>query len=376
MNKSLIGRSLCALVLITCAVAALRCVPAHAAPPRARTLTPIEALSAGTFPRVYVVGTTGCLGPSCLRLVSTTIGGHGDTLAALPPLERSRYGLGGTTLQSLSFANGGQGYALVGPPSSMSLYVTHDAATTWQKVSAMPGLTFERITVTDRVVYATMAKCAGADEHCVDVTIAKSALWPIHWTALELPNSPNDALHAGDFAVSANNTTLWLSRVDNNAEVIWRSTNEGATFHETTEPRLVSINGCSFEIVEPNYAWAQCPTGMLVSFYYSHDAGAQWTSVPQRPYAGTGGGFFAPAGNSVAVIDYGQSAHNVYRVDMNDDAATDVGELNCDATNTPVFAAGGSGLVVCTTEAGSTSSSSLYSTSDEGALWHRARLQT
>ncbi len=189
----------------------------------------------------------------------------------------------------------------------------------------MSGVTFQRITVTGSVVYATMAKCTSFDDGCVDVTIAKSALWPIHWTALRLPSIPNNGLNGGIPEVSADVTSVWLSEIENNAEVIWRSTNEGTTFHETTEPRMVSINGCGLELITPADAWAQCPTGMLVSFFYSSDGGAHWVSVPQRPFAGTGGGFFAPYWNSMAYIDYGETPNNFYRVNMNNDVAVHVG---------------------------------------------------
>ena len=362
--------------LATAAVGLIGTSPARGEEPGATSLTPIEIWSTGTFPSVYVLATTGCAKPSCVHLIATTVTGRRDSRVALPPLQHFREGLGGTTLQSLSFTNGGQGYALVGTASTMSLYVTHDGAATWHKVPAMSGVTFQRITVTGSVVYATMAKCAGFDVDCVDVTIAKSALWPIHWTALRLPEIPNNGLNGGISEVSADVTSVWLSETEDNAEVIWRSTNEGTTFHQTTEPRLVSIDGCGLDLITPVDAWAQCPTGMLVSFFYSSDAGAHWVSVPQRPFAGTSGGFFAPSWNSVAYIDYGDTPSNVYRVDMNNDVALQVGELHCDDTQSPVFLAGGSGLVVCTAEHGSTQSTSLYSTSDGGAVWHKVGLHT
>ena len=118
---------------------------------------------------------------------------------------------------------------------------------------------------------------------------------------------------------------------------------------------------------------------MLVSFFYSSDGGAHWVNVPQRPFAGTGGGFFAPAWNATAYIDYGETPNNVYRVDMRGDLASQVGELNCDSTHSPVFLGGGrggEGLVVCAREHGLKHSTALYSTSDGGSLWHKVGLET
>lgn len=375
MKRPSLGVIVAAFALMTAATSAAGTSPAHAEQPHTTSLTPIEILSTGTFPSVYVLGTTGCTQPSCLHLISTRINGLGDTPVTLSPLHHFRDGLGDTTLRSLGFADGGRGYALVGTTSTTSLYVTRNGAATWHKVPAMSGLTFQRITVTGEVLYATLAKCTSFDDNCVDVTIAKSQLWPIHWTALRLPSIPNNGLNAGLPEVSAVGTTVWLSEIENNAEFIWRSTNEGATFHETIEPELVSINGCALELVTPADAWAQCPTGMLVVFYYSSDGGAHWVNVPQRPYAGTSGGFFAPTWNSVAYVDYGESTNNFYRVNMRDDVAVHVGELGCQITQTPVFVTD-QGLVVCTAEHGSTQSTALYSTSDGGALWHKVGLET
>jgi hypothetical protein len=366
-----------AFVLATPAISAIGTSPARGTNAHPTPLTPIEIVSAGLFAPLYVLGSTGCEGPSCLHLVQTTITGHRDTSVSLPPLQHFRDGIGGTTLESLSFASELNGYALVGTTSTVTLFVTHDGATTWQKISALPGLQFQRISVsgTGTLVYATMAKCKSFNDDCVDLTVAKSALWPVHWTALQLPSIPNNGLNGGIPDVSADVTTVWLSEWENNAEVIWRSTNEGATFHKTTEPKLVSINGCSLDLVIPEDAWAQCSTGMLVSFFYSSDAGAHWVNIPQRPYGGTSGGFFAPTWNSVAYIDYGQTPNNVYRVNMRDDVAAHMGELNCDITESPVFMADG-GLVVCTTNRGDSSSSALFSTSDGGTVWHKIGLAT
>jgi hypothetical protein len=362
------------VALATAAIGFAGTSPARGEEPHATSLTPIEIVSTGTFPAVFVLATTGCAQPSCLHLIETRINGLREMTASLPPLQHFRQGLGGTTLQSLSFTNGGQGYALVGMSSATSLYVTDDGAATWHKVPAMSGVTIQRITVTGSVIYATMAKCASFDDHCVDVTIAKSALWPIHWTALRLPSIPNNGLNGGIPEVSADVTSIWLSEIENNDEVIWRSTNEGRTFHETVEP-MVSINGCALDLVTPEDAWAQCPTGMLVSFYYSSDGGARWESVPQRPFGGTGGGFFAPTWNSVAYIDYGETPNNFYRVNMRKGVAVHVGELACEITQSPVFMTD-EGLVVCTTDHGATQSTFLYSTSDGGAVWHKVGLET
>ena len=235
----------------------------------------------------------------------------------------------------------------------------------------MSGVTFQRITVTGSVVYATMAKCAGFDVDCVDVTIAKSALWPIHWTALRLPEIPNNGLNGGISEVSADVTSVWLSETEDNAEVIWRSTNEGTTFHQTTEPRLVSIDGCGLDLDNARGRVGAVPDGNVGLVLLLERRRSALGECPPASLCGHQWRVLRALVELCGYIDYGDTPSNVYRVDMNNDVALQVGELHCDDTQSPVFFAGGSGLVVCTAEHGSTQSTSLYSTSDGGAVWHK-----
>ena len=60
--------------------------------------------------------------------------------------------------------------------------------------------------------------------------------------------------------------------------------------------------------MSPTALWAECPTGMLASFFYSGDAGVHWTSVSRYEYSGTGGGAFDPVSSSLAYLDFGPYA--------------------------------------------------------------------
>lgn len=255
-----------------------------------------------------------------------------------------------------------------------AFYATRDGATNWHNFSALPGLGFERIVVSSNAIYATMAKCKSFDDDCTKVTVARSPLWPIHWTALRTPIIPNNGLNGGIPLVSVDGSSVWLSQWENNGEVIWRSVNKGRTFRSYVEPQLVSINGCSLYPTSTSVLWAECPTGMLVSFYYSSDGGARWVSLPQRPYGGTGGGFFAPVSNSLAFIDYGQTPNNFYRVNMRNAIAVYVGEVACDNAYSVAFSGPSRGLVACLDNGTMSQESFLLSTNDGGVTWHKVSL--
>jgi hypothetical protein len=337
------------------------------------TLVPDEIVSAPFSKAVYVLANSGCDQAKCLRLVRTNISGDDDTEVTLPPVTSLKDGLGNSTLQDITFANASDGYAVVGATRS-ELYVTHNGATSWQKVSGLSGLDFERLEVSANAVYVTLAKCKSFDDDCVDVTVARSRLWPIHWVTFRLPTIPNNGLNGGIPLVSVDASSVWLSQWQNNAEVIWRTINNGKTYQRFVEPKLVSINGCSLVPTSSLDLWAECPTGMLVSFFYSNDGGATWVGLPQRPYGGTGGGFFAPVSDSLAYLDYGETSNNFYRVDMHSASAVHVGEVRCSDAQAAVFSGASKGLVDCVDYGSVNVESFLLSTTDGGVVWSKVGL--
>ncbi|MGA7835637.1 MAG: hypothetical protein WCA31_10575 [Acidimicrobiales bacterium] len=182
-------------------------------------LTPHQIVSAGSSDVLYVVGTGACGRTYCLHLIRTTISGRKDVEVSLPTVGDLQ-STGGYSPKSLSFANADDGYALVSATARYDFYATRDGATNRHQFSASPGLDIERINVSSNSVYATVAKCKSFDDDSVDVTVARSPLWPIHWTALRTPKIPNNGLNGGIPLVSVNGSSVWLSQWENNGEVI------------------------------------------------------------------------------------------------------------------------------------------------------------
>ena len=197
MKRPVLRSIVAAVALVSAAISTLGISRARAAEPRATSLTPIRDLQRRYVPEGLRAGNGGMRS----AIVSSSCRDHDHrapryacrAAATTNTLRRSWW----HDAAVVDLHQRRRGYALVGTSSTMSLYVTHDGAGNWHKVPAMSGVSFQRITVTGRVVYATMAKCKGFDDDCVDLTMAKSALWPIHWTALRLPSIPNNGLDGG-----------------------------------------------------------------------------------------------------------------------------------------------------------------------------------
>jgi photosystem II stability/assembly factor-like uncharacterized protein len=117
--------------------------------------------------------------------------------------------------------------------------------------------------------------------------------------------------------------------------------------------------------------WAECPTGMDVSFFYSGDAGATWNRIlPAHGFGGTGGGTFDPVSSTVAYIDYGDSngPKNLYRITNEGRTGTAVAKLRCNIDSGLVFTDARNGLVAC--DAKNTNATTyLMRTTDGGVTW-------
>ncbi len=347
--------------------------PARAAEPRATSLTPIEIFSTGTFPSARVLATArprAAVLPvlSCCEPPSP---GAPIRQPRCPPRCRQyREGLGGTTLQSLSFTNGGEG--CVGGTDIVDVVVElrrHPRrcpapAEGFRDAGCVVSAHHRdgQCRLRDHGQVHELTRTA-----CTDVTIAKSALWPIHWTALRLPSIPNNGLNGGIPEVSADASAhLCLGDREQRRSHLALDERRGdvprddrAADGQYQRMRLGTHDSSGD-------CWCSARRACWKPSLYSSDGGAQWESVLQRPFAGTGGGFFEPDWNSTAYIDYGETPNNFYRVNMQKDLAVHVGELKCDNANSPVFIAGGSGLVVCSTEHGATQSTSLAVLDDLG----------
>jgi hypothetical protein len=336
---------------------------------------PALLAQAGTSSTVYLVTSTGCLSPSCLRMYRTTAGASTFTPVTAPPVKGERQGIANTTLSRLVFANVNDGYAEVGRSFPLALYATSNGAKSWRQVTLPSRDDLLGITVTSALVYITMANCSSKKGNCSQYRVWRSSLAARHWTVLPslwtTGSGPKDNYYGPDVAAFAN--TVWELETGYQKVNLWISHDKGRTFSHVATPDLVSVAGCSLMPMSLTNLWAECPTGMDVSFLDSHDGGAQWHPFTRGIFSGTGGGDFDPISSNVAYLDYGIvniRGSNLFRIADGGLRPTAVDSLKC--TNISLlFTNESDGLADCDTNY---TSNQLLRTADGGSHWESVPL--
>ena len=336
------------------------------------TFEPLMIVRVAASNVTYILGNSGCATASCLRLVRTTDALSRYTTMALPPVTSVR-GIPSGSLGQVVFATARDGYALNEVNGATTLYVTLDGARSWHRQAITNGAVIGGLVATSTKVYVIAMRCAkmtSGNTGCGHYQLFRSGLLAQQWTSTPIPNgnaSPYDYLGRP----TAYGDMVFLSEQLHNALLI-TSRDGGASFDTRLVPRLTSVAGCSLTATSSTALWAECPTGMLVSLFYSGDAGNKWTSLlnPRGPaFAGTGGGAFDPVSSDLAYIDFGQMprTNNVVRVTNAGRDVKAVGTLKCLDVYSMVFFNRAHGLAVCSDYTHTYFERSV----DGGAHWRR-----
>ena len=360
-------RRLTAVLLV---VAAAGFVTTHvvngATPPRKTAIALLLTRVAGT-PLTFVVTAQSatCSHQGCFHLLRTVDNGASFTARHLPPIS-SASGSSLGNLSQLTFANAHDGYASLEVGDSFVWYATTNGARSWRRLSAGPGESIVRLDPTPGELYAIIAHCIRAFT-CSNYHLAHSPLAGDRWTKEPVPGP----LASGDFSLSASGTNVWINLQGREVPLLFTSHNQGRTFSQRSASSLVSVVACAVTPTSSSVLWAECPTGMLVSFFYSGDAGAKWRSISRYAFAGTGGGTFDPVSSSLAYLDFGpysKGSKDLYRITNSGKTMRAVGNLACTSTNYLDFVDSTDALAICQMN-GSTSSTSLVRTSNGGEVW-------
>ncbi len=328
-----------------------------------------------SFISLYVLGTTGCSRVDCLRLLRTNVTMSALALAAPPPLKK----LGGSfnfNLDSLQFANVDDGYAIVGEENPLKLNVTLNAAKSWHMVTIQKKATVLDLTSTYDAVYAITAVCTPSGDACRDYRIARSSLDTKKWSSVALPGSSSfEGTGWGFFGKpGAYGSDLWISEQTPKQAVVYFSSNGGRTFTRIKTSRLGSAAGCALTAESAISLWAECPTGLEVSFELSSDAGRSWKLLPTYQFSGTGGGSFDPVSSTLAYLSYGGTRPLVRFSGAALEAAT-VHSSTCASNGFTigdvVFANVNDGMGLCVAAGGNSASGHLITTSDGGRRWEK-----
>jgi hypothetical protein len=364
--------------LLTAALVALNSFvvspSAHASTPS--TQTPVHLVRAGSSEVFYVVTTSGCKSPACLRMYRTNSDATTFTRVSPPPVTREQGGTAGTTLDDVVFANANDGYATVGNYSPSALYVTTNGARTWRRVMHAKDLSIS-VVVTSSEIFVTSVTCQPRTIVCGQYTTRRASLAAHDWVTLprlwKTGTGPKETYYGPSLA--AYGSTVWELQTDSEM-YLWTSHNNGRTFSRVEEkfPELASINGCTITPMSLVSLWAQCPTGMQESFWHSENGGTTWSlASPDRlQFMGTGGGSFDPITSSVAVLDYGAVASppDLYRISEGGARFTPIGEVRCSSASPMIFTNVSDGLMVC----GLNSTTLVRRTGNGGATWENVLL--
>jgi hypothetical protein len=271
------------------------------------------------------------------------------------------------SLDRLVFANLKDGFAVVGE-STLKLYATTNGARSWHEVTP-PRTSWYGLVVTANAILVTTDKCTQHGDSCGDFHEWRSSLKGVHWSELpqlwQTGSGAKDNYYGPSVAAFAN--VVWEQELSYMATYLWISHDGGEHFTRIPAPKLGSVAGCQFTPMSALELWAQCPTGMEVSFFHSSDGGVQWTHVPQSQFSGTGGGAFDPVSSEVAYLDYGLAGNgrNLVQVRGGGDRTTNVGELNCTDVSLN-FTGVADGLAVCVHNY---ATYELLRTTDGGTQW-------
>lgn len=330
---------------------------------------PLLVAAVPGVPTWYVLAARNCGERVCLSLWRTSNDGSDFERVSAPPASTSS-ALDEGDLNRLVFSNERDGFALVGPSQDdEALYVTTDGARTWRRDQPAAGETVVAITATPSSLYATTARCGTASgASCSRYELARRSLSASRWT-LEALSSLGLAEGDSDAVPAVRGARIWFSEQSLSRSLVFASSDDGASFRVIDAPMLASVSGCGLSAWSARALWAQCPTGMMESFFHSTNGGATWARVPQQAYFGTGGGFFEPVSATLAFVDYGDDAHRVYRLSEPKGSEAAVGALDCSDVPSVAFADPTAAVAVCERVSGSSSRTLLEITTDAAARW-------
>jgi photosystem II stability/assembly factor-like uncharacterized protein len=337
---------------------------------------PLMVVRVNDSSTVYVVTTSNefeakkpaACGSGCFLLRQSTDDGALFRYKSLPRIHYESDSLTGN-LDQLVFATADDGYALMGVGAPTSLYVTLDGAGSWRREVIARNTTILGFTATTRELYAVIANCSKSLA-CTHYQLARSTLTARTWSFVPLPEWPTDV----GVGMGAYGSTVWLTQQSTQTVWLLTSHDQGTTFTRKSAPEIGSVYACRMTATSSMTLWADCPTGMAVSFLFSGDGGTTWNRVPDRQFSGTGGGFFDPVSRSLAYLDFGPAdspgSKNLYRITNDGLSVKAVGKLPCKIADGLVFIDAQHGFAACDQNS-SYASTVFLQTSNGGVTWKK-----
>ena len=295
---------------------------------------PGELVSIAGSSDVFVLGTVPCDARFCVQLWRVGAGGHDLARLGTPPGARGS-GKGLVEGTDLVFANVNDGYALAtGDEGARSSYTT-DGGLVWHSLPASLSNTLVSIVASGDAFYGLLGSCTTL-ENC-RYRLGRSAVTAPDWSSVPIPGATG--LVQGNIDLAASGSEVWLTFQPHFKPVLVKSDDGGPPFAVRPAPQLLSVIGCSLDPENADVVWAECRTGMMVSWLRSTDGGANFTHWWET--SGTGGNAFDPLSATVAYRYTGIGPGPAYALQRTIDGGasfTTVGRLFPNAGGAPQFA--------------------------------------
>ncbi len=315
---------------------------------------------------VLVLSTQACGTRSCVQLWRAGDGGEGLTRLASPPGAR---GVGAGLVEGvhLVFANVDDGYALATVCQGAYSSYTTDGGLSWHLFRPGPSGTLVSVVASGDVFYGLLGSCTTL-ENC-RYRLGRSAVTSPGWSSVPIPAATG--LVQGNIALAAGGSEVWLTFGPHFKPLLVKSHDGRPPFSEQPAPQLLGVVACSLDPESSDVVWAECPTGMMVSWLRSTDGGAHFSHWWET--SGTGGNAFDPLSVTVAYRYTGIGpgpAHLLQRTTDGGHTFTTVGRVFPNGGSTPqlVFSDEDHGCVLGPTEGGKNGFEVLC-TSDGGRHW-------
>ena len=244
---------------------------------------------------------------------------------------------------------------------------TTDGGLAWQPLRTGPSSTLVSVVASGGTFYGLLGSCT-TPENC-RYRLGRSPVTAPRWSSVAIPGATGLVPGGIDLAVSG--AEVWLTFQSRSKPVLARSHDGLPPFSERPAPQLGGVVACSLSPESTAVVWAECPTGMMVSWSRSTDGGADFTHWWET--SGTGGDAFDPLSATVAYRDTGIGPGPPYLLQRTTNGGASfstVGRLFPNEGSTPqiVFSDVNHGYVLGSRPAGVTGSQVLY-TSDGGRQW-------
>ncbi len=291
-----------------------------------------------------------------LRLASVT----------MPPYGRLARTPQGTVL-AIVFATPKIGYVLEGNAEADELYVTTNAAHSWQRSPIPRDDTIWGLTATSAHLYALFLHCSFAGHGCAYLDLVHAPLRATYWRGVKIPFGQFYEQPIGQ--VTGHGEMVMFAEATKDGEKIYVSHNGGRSFVSSTHPNLKSLSGCSLAAENAKRVWAVCTTKTRVTLHLTEDSGASWSVFVRQPHNIEASGIFALTNTDDFGYAYtGGVKRNIVRLNFGANREHVVGTLRCGSVTSMVFMSVSHGYAVCSLVDGVTA---LERTTNGGESWRR-----